>query len=153
MITDRTYEDVTAAKALRARGLPFTEIEKTQLERGTVTVNTLNRIESAMASLPALWAASGYPCPAVATNTWTNAGYFRKSDFETLIANAKTLRAALIAYSTTPTEVLPLYHFAEWNKLEQIVGDLVEIGTYIKDNALKCGTFRSGARRMLPIKR
>lgn len=144
MITDRTYGDVTAAKALRARGLPFTVAEIAQLERGTVTVNTLNRIESAIASLPALWAVSGYKCPEVTTKTWTNAGYFRKSDFETLISNAMTARAALMTYSTTPTEVLPLYHFAEWNKLEQIIGDLVEIGTYIKDNALECGTFECG---------
>ena len=54
MIFDRTQEDIEKAYELRSKlqnGDSLTESEMTLLERGTLTINTLNRIEEKIIQL------------------------------------------------------------------------------------------------------
>lgn len=67
LVYDRTQEDVTSSAAIRSTyqalgswsGL--TDAEKAQLERGTLTYNTLNRVETAVKTIAAELNAAMYP--------------------------------------------------------------------------------------------
>lgn len=69
LVYDRTQEDVTSSAAIRsAHQTPggynwsgVTDAERARLERGTLTYNTLNRVESATKLLAAALTSAGYP--------------------------------------------------------------------------------------------
>ena len=67
LIYDRTESDETASAAIRksyqtlGNWSGLTDAERAQLERGTLTYNTLNRVESAVKTLAAALTAAGYP--------------------------------------------------------------------------------------------
>ena len=67
LIYDRTESDETASAAIRksyqtlGNWSGLTDAERTQLERGTLTYNTLNRVESAVKLLAAALTSAGYP--------------------------------------------------------------------------------------------
>lgn len=67
LIYDRGESDITAAKEIRTayqalgKWETVTDAEKAQLERGTLTYNTLNRVELAVTTLAAELNSGGYP--------------------------------------------------------------------------------------------
>ncbi len=67
LVYDRTQEDVTSSAAIRSayqklgNWSGLTGAERVQLERGTLTYNTLNRVESAVKTLAATLTSAGYP--------------------------------------------------------------------------------------------
>ncbi len=69
LVYDRTQEDVTSSAAIRsAHQTPggynwsgVTDAERARLERGTLTYNTLNRVEQAVKTLAAALTSAGYP--------------------------------------------------------------------------------------------
>ena len=69
MIYNRTATDVSLAKRLRAekvqKFIELTDDEVQTLERGTITINTLNRIEDKQAEIKAMLDDMGYLNPPV----------------------------------------------------------------------------------------
>lgn len=67
LIYDRTESDETASAAIRksyqtlGNWSGLTDAERAQLERGTLTYNTLNRVEAAVKTLAAALTSAGYP--------------------------------------------------------------------------------------------
>lgn len=67
LIYDRTESDETASAAIRksyqtlGNWSGLTDAERAQLERGALTYNTLNRVESAVKTLAAALTSAGYP--------------------------------------------------------------------------------------------
>lgn len=67
LVYDRAEDDETSAATIRStyqalgNWSGLTDAERAQLERGTLTYNTLNRVESAVKTLAAALTAAGYP--------------------------------------------------------------------------------------------
>lgn len=144
MITDRTIEDVNAANALKKRGLPFTNSEVTTLERGTFTKTTINRISAMQVILADLIKKATYFVDEISPMFANEASIFLQSDLENMIAIALTLKNAFIAKDTTPEYVNPIMHYAEINRLEQILEDLYDLYNEIDEYAPECNAISAG---------
>lgn len=107
LIFDRTKEDVDAALEIRARyqtlgdWTGLTAEETAQLERGTYTAVTLNRVAEKVAELVTTLQENGYSITAhipayIGSNTFT------ESDVKNYLATVAAVRAAFPASESTP---------------------------------------------------
>lgn len=152
MITDRTSADVLAAKEIVRTnhrifggGYDLTDEQIATLERGTLTINTLNRIEGKQAEIKTLINECGYYNTAEVTNrTWDYSDYFTKSDLERLVKNNSILRESFFVASDAPDNATARYHFEEINKLEKILVLLTEALAQLEANIRECDTFWCG---------
>lgn len=147
MIFNRTNYDVTEAKRIREeiqKGYTPTENEIETLERGTVTINTLNRIENKQAELKQMCNAMGYWNVNIINKTWDYTDVFDSTEFNRLINNTGMLRSGFLVFMTTPQTPEALYHFENFNHLEKILHDLYEMTNEIKLLYRECGSFQCG---------
>lgn len=147
MIVDRTLQDVENAKIIReklGKGEQITSGDVLTLERGTLTINTLNRIERKQLELSQFLNSEGYYNVVVQTKTWTYADYFSLSDFHRIINNLNILRENYYTYSNTPKTPLPIYHFENINDIEKILVDIEAIIDDMRPRYRRCGTFNCG---------
>lgn len=148
MIFDRTAEDVSEALKIREekvkKFIPLTEGEKTQLERGMITHNTLNRIEGKQAELKALLENAGYYMDFLHIKSWSAQDIFNEEEFEILIENLDILRNAFFTYTDTPDTPAARYHYEEINALEKILFDIQKMIDDMKSRYRECGTFECG---------
>lgn len=148
MIYDRTISDVETAISIRAdkvqKGEALTEADIEALERGFVTINTLNRIENAQSSLKSLLNGLGYYNIPIVNKTWKNEQVFQKSEFERIIANLSVLRDAFFVYSDTPITPAAEYHYTNFNDIEKILYDLGAMINDVKSHIRECDTFECG---------
>ena len=137
MIFDRTQNDVDTAIRLRSEKVKFdpvtmqpinpeelTESEIATLEKGTITHNTLNRIESKQEELKDLLIALGHSFFSLTTKTWTANDIFNEVDFRRIINNLDKLKEAFTTMITTPKTPEPNYYFQNINDIEKILFDL-----------------------------
>lgn len=146
MITDRTQEDVNAAISLRETKVKnfeeLTDEEVLIMERGTMTINTLNRIEQKQDDLKRRLNEIGYWNTNIINKMdWNYTDIF---DFQRVIDNLKILRNAFFVYEFTPNTPPPSYHYKDINALEKILVDLDAMINDVKSNYRECGTFESG---------
>lgn len=125
MIYDRTSADVSRAASLIKRGKPFTEEEIDAIERGAVTLNTLNRIEGKQIELAEALNSMGYGVN-VSNKTWAEGQFFFAKDLKRLVDNTVAIRMAFGALSDTPTNPRAEYHYREFNLLERVLNDVQE---------------------------
>lgn len=149
MITDRTQADVDKALEIRDEKVKvfktLSEDDINTLERGTITINTLNRIENKQDELKNLFNDMGYWNTNIITKTdWVNGDIFYKEDFQRIINNENILRIAFFAYSDTPKTPDISFHYEDINSLEKILEDLDIMINDVKSNYLECGTFECG---------
>ena len=148
MIFDRTQNDVDAAVILITEkaqtGAELTEQETDILEKGTLTINTLNRIESKTAELKALFDDIGYYAGNVTVKAWEYSQIFGIEDFERILANLDVLRRAYYIYKETPDTPRAKYHFQNINDVEKILFDLETMYQDMKGYVRECGTFECG---------
>ena len=89
MIFDRTSADVNNARKIREekikKFIELNESEYNTLERGTITINTLNRIEEKQAELKVLFDSQGYYTPFIVNKHWTDDDIFGEGDFQRII--------------------------------------------------------------------
>ncbi len=148
MITNRTQTDVNEAVRIRDvkvktfQELTASEIET--LERGTMTINTLNRIEDKQAELKALFNEMGYWNTSTTNKSWDATQIFDASEFQRIIDNTNILRNAFFVKSNTPKTPPVSYHFGDINSLEQILYDLDVMINDVKSLYKECGAFESG---------
>ena len=148
MIFDRTQADVDTALALRETKVKtfgeLTESEIATLERGTITINTLNRIEEKQSELKSLLNAMGYWNTPVTNRTWGYTDIFDETNFQRIIDNLNILREAFFVYHDTPKTPPISYHFEDINSLEKILYDIDVMINDVKSRYKRCGTFRCG---------
>lgn len=148
MIFDRTQNDVEQAGRLVLDKVQFfsalTESETELLERGALTVSTLNRIETTCEQLHTTLKKMGYFNHDFETKTWRNNDDFRISDMKRMINGAEMLKKAFFVYPETPERPQVTCHFTTFNDLEKILYDLLEMVDEVKSNYRECGTFSCG---------
>ena len=135
MIFDRTQNDVDTAILLRREKVQafqeLTEREIATLEKGTLTINTLNRIESKQEELKNLFNDIGYWNTPISTRQWAYADIFEGAQFDRILSNLEILIKAFFIYKDTPN--VPDNNYRKY----QTIND-------VKSRYKRCGTFRCG---------
>ena len=148
MIFDRTQNDVDTAILLRREKVQafqeLTEHEIATLEKGTLTINTLNRIESKQDELKNLFNDMGYWNTPITNKTWGENDIFNVAEFQRILYNTNILRQAFFVYKATPNTPPISYHWQDINALEKILYDLDVMINDVKSHYRECGTFECG---------
>lgn len=148
MIFDRTQNDVDTAIVLRREKVKkfqkLTESEIATLEKGMLTINTINRIESKQEELKNLFHDMGYWNTPITNKTWGENDIFYVDDFQRILDNTNVLRQAFFVYKATPNTPPISYYWDDINALEKILNDLDVMINDVKSNYRECGTFESG---------
>ena len=148
MIFDRTQNDVDTAIILRDTKVKnfeeLTETEIAMLEKGTLTINTLNRIEAKQDELKNLFNDMGYWNTPITNKTWGENDIFNVNEFQRILDNTDVLRQAFFVYNATPNTPPISYHYNDINALEKILYDLDVMINDVKSHYRECGTFESG---------
>lgn len=148
MIYDRTISDVNSAKKIIKEkvqnNLILSEIDIKTLERGTITIHTINRIENKQAEIKAKMDEMGYFNTHITNKTWTYNDIFTETDFQRIVDNNLSLRKAFYASSYSPKDAIAKYHYEEINALEKILFDISENIEYTISKYQRCGTFNCG---------
>lgn len=158
MIFDRTQEDVDTAIRLRNEKVKFdpitmqpinpeklTESEIATLEKGMLTINTLNRIEAKQEELKNLFEEDFYFVGEIIHKYWNNTGTFKQEDFDRILYNLEMLKKAYFVYSNTPK--IPNNNYRQYqviNDVEKILDDLDIMISDVKSHYRECGTFECG---------
>ena len=169
LIYDRTESDETASAAIRksyqtlGNWSGLTDAERTQLERGTLTYNTLNRVESAVKLLAAALTSAGYPVEVTPVlkgsksedREWQEGDIVRRAQWATYLDNVQRLRDAY--YTLAETEELPKPEdklgYVGANNIEKVLADIDLLIDCMKSSYRRCGTFRAGNNAAhLPLK-
>ena len=157
MIFDRTQNDVDTAIRLRNEKVKFapitmqpinpeelTESEIAILEKGTITYNTLNRIEDKQDELKNLFNEMGYWNTPTTNKVWGENDIFNVDEFQRILDNTNVLRNAFFVYKDTPNTPPISYHYNDINALEKILYDLDVMINDVKSHYKECGNFESG---------
>lgn len=148
MIYDRTQIDVTEALKIRRekvqKGVELTQSEVEILERGTLTINTLNRIETKQDELKKLLNDMGYWNTPISNKVWNPSMVFNSRDLKRIFENSKVLRNAFFVLAETPSNPRASYEYNHWNSLEKILYDIETMVGTVKSNYKKCGKIRCG---------
>ena len=169
LIYDRTESDETASAAIRksyqtlGNWSGLTDAERTQLERGMLTYNTLNRVESAVKTLAAALTSAGYPVEVTPVlkgsksedREWQEGDVLYRPQWTTHLDNVQKLRDAY--YTLVETGQLPKPEdklgYVGANTIEKVLADLDLLIDCMKASYRRCGTFRAGNNAAhLPLK-
>lgn len=148
LVYNRTAQDVENAIKIRSEKVQkFQELSAEDikvLERGMITLNTLNRIEDKQDELRTILNNMGYWDTPVVSKNWDYTQIFDKAEFERILKNLDILRNAFYVYSDTPKTPKVSYKFDDINAIEKILYDLEEMTNYVKNNYRECGDFECG---------
>lgn len=147
MLFDRTLSDVRNAEDIRKtkvqKGEALTEAEISALERGTLSLSTLNRVELKQEELAGILSDMGYYIT-IQNREWNEHDIFTVTDFERIVDNNTKLRESFYVYADSPMDAVAAYHFEELNALERILYDLERMIEYTKSHYRICGIYRCG---------
>ena len=148
MIFDRTQNDVDTAIVLRNTKVKkfetLTESDIATLEKGTLTINTINRIENKQEELKNLFNDMGYWNTPTTNKTWSENDIFYIDDFQRIVDNANVLRQAFFVYKDTPNTPPISYYWDDINSLEKILHDIDVMINDVKSHYRECGNFECG---------
>lgn len=147
MIFDRTQNDVDTAIILRREKVQrFQELsdeETAILERGTLTVNTLNRIENKQTEIAELLSQLSRNVE-IENKNWEETQIFNRAEFQRILDNLNVLVKNFSVYSNTPNVPQISYHFEDINAIEKILFDLEELYNKALKSFIYCGTTHCG---------
>lgn len=149
MITDRTREDVERAKQIRRekiqKFIALSDDEKEILERGSITTDTLNRIEKKQEEVKNKLFDIGYSVSRLTNKTdWEVGDFFMSEDLARIVENNAVLRNAFYVFSDTPWGAEARYYYEDFNNIEKILVDLEQMLEIVKKHARECDTFFCG---------
>lgn len=148
MIFDRTQNDVDTAIALRREKVQtFQELSESEIatiEKGTLTINTLNRIETKQEELKNLFNDMGYLNTPITNKVWDENDIFNADEFQRILDNTNVLMQAFFVYKETPRTPPISFYWNDINALEKILNDLDIMINDVKNHYRECGTFESG---------
>ena len=149
MIYNRTQKDVDDAIRLISEKVKTFQELTTQdietLERGTLTINTLNRIEEKTQELSELLNNIGYWHSPFVAKHWEFGQIFHLEDFERILNNLKILRDSFLVYKDTPE--VPYANYTRYqtiNDVEKLLHDLERLIPDVISHYRECGTFECG---------
>ena len=160
LVYDRTEDDVTSSAAIRStyqalgNWSGLTTAERAQLERETLTYNTLNRVESAVKLLAAALTSAGYPVEVTPVlkgskaedREWQEGDIVRRAQWTTYLDNVQKLRDAY--YTLAETGELPApgdkLKYTGANTIEKILADIDLLLDGMKSVYRRAGTFTAG---------
>ena len=160
LIYDRTESDETASAAIRksyqtlGNWSGLTDAERTQLERGTLTYNTLNRVEAAVKTLAAALTSAGYPVEVTPVlkgsksedREWQEGDVLYRPQWMTYLDNVQRLRDAY--YTLAETGALPApedkLKYTGANTIEKVLADIDLLLDGMKSIYRRAGTFTAG---------
>ena len=142
MIFDRTQNDVDTAVSLRNKKVKefesLTSEEVNTLERGTITTNTLNRIENKQMELANLFSQLSINVK-IENKNWGKTQIFNREEFQRILDNLNELVKSFYVYSNTPNIPKISYHFEDINAIEKILVDLEELYNKALKSFVYCG--------------
>jgi len=149
MIFDRTQNDVDTAILLRDTKVKkfeaLTESEIATLEKGMLTINTLNRIEDKQRELKNLLDSDVYFVENFESKSWNYTDYFKQVDFDRILDNLSKLKRAYFVYSATPQVTDNNYRrYQTINAVENILNDLELMISDVKNHYRQCGNVECG---------
>lgn len=153
MIIDRTYSDVERAKEIlkKLKSLePISEEEYNILERGTVTYNTLNRIESKQREIAEKLLQWHYLKRPIENKIWTEKNIFSINDLERIVNNTINLRESFFVINDNIPNPQKTYFYIEFNSIEKILYEIYELILVTPQSFKYSGTFNSGQYYILP---
>ena len=148
-VTDRTQADVDNAKRDRATlQNGGTVASYDNLDRGSITHETLNRIENNQAYLKSLLNEAGYWGISTTNKTdWDTDDILRAEDWQRILNNETALKTAYFIYTDTPQTPNTLLTYGNLNSVEKILADLNSMIVSMKSYYRQCGTFECGEAR------
>ena len=147
MIYNRTSSDVETAKTLRGllqAGNTLTSEQILALERGSCTINMLNRVEVKQAELAAILNGYAYTVYIENKTDWQNTDIFTFQDHQRLLNNLDALKRAYYTYTTTPQTPIYMYDFQSANDIEKILVDIEAMIVDMQGRFRECNTFQCG---------
>lgn len=149
MIYDRTIEDVTQALEIRKnyvqKGLPLEQSQIDILERGTLTINTINRIENKIQELHNKFNEIYYFCGDVSIKNWQYSQiFYYETEFARILHNIELLMQAFYVKNDTPQIPEIDVYFQNINDMEKILYDLETVYNDMQLLFRECGTFECG---------
>lgn len=143
MIYNRSNDDVKKAKEIILQKIQssqdITESERDILEKGTLTINSINRIETKQAQLMNEFNSMGYYNALISSKQWSAGEIFDEEDLNRIFNNNVILRKAFFTFKSTPLDAVPKYYYEEFNRLEKILEDLEIIASEIAVLYRECG--------------
>lgn len=147
MIFDRTQEDVNSAINLRNKKVKMfeslTSEEIDTLERGTITINTLNRIENKQRDIAELLSKLSIDVD-IENKNWEQTQIFNQAEFQRILDNLNVLVESFYVYSNTPNVPKISYHFEDINAIEKNLFDLEELYNKALKSFVYCGITNCG---------
>lgn len=148
MVFDRTAEDVELSKKIIdekiKKRIDLTEDDLYILSRGSMTIETLNRIENKQNELKNFFNSIGYWNVQIKNKHWSHDEIFDISSFKRILENTETLKKSFFTFNSTPKTPTAKYHFSNLNDLEKILYDLEEMVMDVRSNYRECGNFYCG---------
>ncbi len=148
LIYDRTQQDVANAIKIRSEKVQnfstLTTEEIAILERGTLTINTLNRIENKQDELKSLINDMGYWNTPIINKNWDYSQIFDEGEFQRILDNTNILKEAFFVYKNTPNTPNVSYNFNDINAIEKILFDIESMIQEIKYLYRECGEIECG---------
>jgi len=162
MVTDRTEEDVSNAKEIRrkyqnylaiqrgatnidsADAANLTTASKATLERGCLTINTINRVEAKQKELSKRLRGHLYQVETENTTDWAYEGIFTQKEHDRVLKNLDQLRKSFVVKGTTPSTPTYWYQWKNANAVEQILVDIEDNIDSMETLYSQCGTFECG---------
>ncbi len=148
MIYDRTASDIESAKQIISekvkKFISLTDNEFKTLEKGCVTIDTLNRIENAQKDLVHSIKEMRYSVLGVLNKEWTFQDIFDEKELSRITNNLTQIKDAFFVYNATPATPTPKYHFENFNAIEKIILDILTMIEDVKSNYRECGNFECG---------
>lgn len=148
MVFDRTRQDVENSISIIndkiKKFIEITEEEENILARGTLNIQTLNRIEEKQAEISRELKEMGYFGEVLLNKTWDNNSIFYLADLERIIKNCQSIKNSFYYYDTTPKSANAVYHYEEINKIEKMLNDVENMIDEVKSLYNFCGSFYCG---------
>lgn len=149
MIFDRTAEDISTALSIRAekvqKGIELTESDITALERGTLTYNTLNRIENKQDEQQTRLNDMAYSVTLFGNKVWDATQIYSQAEFDRVLANLEKLKQAFYTLKETPA--IPDSNYRRYdtiNAVEKILNDIDVVIADIISHYRQCGDIVCG---------
>lgn len=154
-IFDRTQVDVDFAISKIAEWMASDINEGTNSVydlKGCLNVSDINRIEGNIAFLSKELKKHAYS-PVTSTKQWENKGLPTENDIKRILNNIRGLTSAFYRPSDAPDIPPQMLVYTDVNAVEKNLSLIKELLDYMVNSFKKSGTFQSGSKMHLPIRR
>lgn len=150
MIFNRTAEDVSSAIKIvnekAKNGIALTDEEKEIVERGMLTINVINRIESKEDEIRQIINNMGYYTAPYSNKQWTDKEIFELKDYARIINICYHMAFDFFVFPSTPINISSdaNYNYDVLNNMEEILVDIERMTEEVKSRYRYCGEFNCG---------